>query len=292
MNGTCFKISCFSVRISLRQITLVCLVLLSLLAGYQTAWARSQGAEEAKEKRGVCISCHEQLGGKLAEPISLWEKSIHYKMGNQCEGCHGGDPTDEATAMDPAKGFLGVPKPSNVAEFCGKCHVGIKENYLKSPHYDASQVGRKAPTCVTCHNSHNVVHASFELINESLCSRCHTYKQAQEIRKAFVTAELKLEAEKELLGYLDQRGMDTKRQIGKLFFLRNSLHQMTHTLDVELIKTKTDTVVKSLEKIHESSLQLKKKVMKRWWIGGGIALFFMVAACALVLFKKDFTQNI
>ena len=257
--------------------------------GSDEAAANDSGQDQAP--KNVCIECHEQLGGQYGAPVALWQTSFHAKMGNSCEGCHGGNPLDADLAMEPSEGFVGVPKPTEIATFCGKCHVGIEENYIKSPHYNASQAGKKAPTCVTCHHSHDVVQASMAMINESLCAQCHSYDQAREIKKAFVTAEVKLEEERELLDYLDHRGMKIRRQREKLFALRNSLHQMTHTLDVPLIKSKTGAVMETLEGLHANSLELKKKVIHRWWVGGLIALFFLVTAFVLRAFKKTFDED-
>lgn len=263
-------------------------VMISLLVLIRVKPVEATAEPENAGEQSVCVLCHEQLGGEYSEPVELWRHSIHYRAGNNCDGCHGGDPKDEAMAMDPSRGFVGAPGPHQVVDFCGKCHVGIKENYMKSPHYNASLVGDKFPSCVTCHNSHDVKKASFDLINETLCTKCHTYEQAQRIKRAFVSAEMELTHEEETLEYLDRRGMDIKRQNERLFALRNSLHQMTHTLNVDNIKIKTDSVISELEQIHTASMELNKKVHKRWWIGGGVALFFLISALLVKAFKGTF----
>lgn len=249
--------------------------------------AASDTPKQEQEKVSVCISCHRELGGKMAEPVALWEKSFHHKMGNNCEGCHGGDPTDEATAMSPEKGFVGAPKPGEVAAFCGKCHVGVKENYMKSPHHAAALQGL-GPNCISCHHSHDVQEASFELINENLCSTCHSYENPQKIKKSFVTAEMELQTSKARLGYLEHRGMPVKRLEEKLFALRNSLHQMTHTLDLGEIQNKTQGVLKELGEMNAEMDVFQKKIHRRWWIGGAVIVFLSALIFVLIKLLKTY----
>lgn len=249
-------------------------------------------AEEKSDRKnaGACVSCHTDLGGKMAEPVTLWEKSIHHEMGNNCEGCHGGDPADPAEAMNPAKGFVGAPKPDQVAAFCGKCHVGVVENYRKSPHYAAS-LGGKGPNCVTCHRSHDVQRASFDLINETLCSQCHSFENGRKMKRAFVSAEIALKETKTELTHLDHRGMPVKRLEEKLFALRNSLHQMTHTLDVPEIEGKTRTVLGEVGEMRKEMDDFHRRIHRRWWIGAGIAGFLIVLIFTLIRLLKTYEEE-
>src|SRR3990167_9951967 len=192
----------------------VCLILLFFPA---LLWAKEESGQPGQKKESVCITCHRELGGPFAEPVTLWETSIHHQMGNKCEGCHGGDPTDPAEAMSREKGFVGAPKnKAEIPDFCGKCHVGVRENYIKSPHYQAALAGM-GPTCVTCHNSHDVQKASMDLINEKTCTQCHSYDNAQRIKQAFVSAEMALTDHKKQIRKLEKRGMPAKRLEEKLF---------------------------------------------------------------------------
>ena len=252
---------------------------------------RGWAAEDAMERpESVCIPCHQSMEGDIARPVVLWETSIHRKMGNSCEGCHGGDPSDAARAMDPKAGFIGAPEPAQVAAFCGRCHVGVKENYLKSVHYRASLQG-KGPTCTTCHHSHDVQKASFDLIEESLCVRCHSFENAQKIKRAFVSAEVALQNEKENLRYTAQRGAPVRRQEEKLFALRNSLHQMTHTLDLPGIEKKTESVLKELEGINQEVDVFKKKIHRRWVMGSLVGGFLVLLIVVLYRLLKTYESD-
>lgn len=267
----------------LRVLTL--LGLAALFSG--RGWAADDAAEPLAS---VCISCHQAMGGGTASPVALWETSIHSKMGNSCEGCHGGDPTDEAKAMDPAAGFIGAPKPGGVAEFCGRCHVGVKDNYLKSVHYQAALQG-KGPTCTTCHHSHDVQKASFDLIDESLCARCHSFENAQKIKRAFVSAEVALQDEKKILRYITHRGAPVKRLEEKLFALRNSLHQMTHTLDLPEIQKKTESVLQELEGMNREVDAFRKKIHRRWKVGSLVGGFLILLIVVLFQLLKTYESE-
>ncbi|MDO8643748.1 MAG: cytochrome c3 family protein, partial [bacterium] len=246
--------------------------------------------EEVKKDQSSCVSCHLDMGGTLAEPVTLWKESIHYKMGNNCEGCHGGDPLDAADAMSSKKGFVGAPKKGEVSSFCGKCHVGVMENYKKSPHYRAALKG-KGPTCTTCHNSHNVQKASFDLINEKLCTQCHSFQNGRKIREAFVSAETALNEQQKTLNYLEHRGMPVKRMKEELFALRNSLHQMTHTLDFEKIRAQTGTVLKKSEEMDQELKPLHQRVHHRWFWGSLVAAFFILLLIVLIQLKKTYEDQ-
>jgi hypothetical protein len=217
--------------------------------------------KSGEEPVSVCISCHLELGDEMAKSVTLWKMSIHYQAGNSCEGCHGGDPADSDEAMNPEKGFVGSPKPNEISAFCGKCHVGVKENYIKSPHHETAIEGGVAPTCVTCHKSHDVKKASFELISEELCSQCHSYENGQKIKKAFISAEMALQQKKETLRYLGQRGM------------------------------KTRSVLEDLNKIEADVQTFEKRIRKRWWIGGGIAGFLIILIILLYQLLRTYEEE-
>lgn len=255
-----------------------------------TGLASANAKDASLEPETVCVTCHSSMDGDLAKPVELWKQSIHHEKGNGCEGCHGGDPKDEATAMSPEKGFRGSPSKAQTAEFCGLCHVGVKENFMKSPHYLAGLAGKDAPTCTSCHQSHDVKKASRDLINPEACGQCHTYEQAEAIKNSFSTADLALEETSEMVESLESRGMDVARDKEKLFALRNSLHQLTHTLDVPLVKSETGSVLKDLESIKAHAAELRKIVVRRWVTGGAVALFFLVVALVLSAFKKTFDE--
>ncbi|MBI4211638.1 MAG: cytochrome c3 family protein [Deltaproteobacteria bacterium] len=248
-----------------------------------------------RESESTCVSCHRDLEGMLSEPVRLWEKSIHHDMGNGCEGCHGGDKNDPAEAMSPQKGFVGVPSTDKIVDFCGKCHVGVSENFKKSVHFQASQTNllqkKNTPTCVTCHRSHDIHKASLDLINESLCSTCHSFENPKRIKEAFASTELSLEHRKEDLNYLERRGMSVKKLKEKHFALRNTLHQLTHTFDVPEIQNKTHSVNEALQTTGNDLKVLHRNIHRRWWVGLGVACFLVIFIVVLVKLLKTYEDD-
>ena len=152
----------------------------------KTPWAQRPRVEQ-----NVCIDCHtsDLIKEDTREIPAEWRKSWHYQNGVACQDCHGGDPKDAARSMKPESGFVGVPKPKMVPEFCGKCHLGIKENYLESGHGKALKTTGRGPNCVTCHHAHDVQKADINIINPELCGACHTYDRAREMKAALLLTE-------------------------------------------------------------------------------------------------------
>lgn len=217
----------------------------------------------------VCIQCHSTLSGKFGEPVPLWKGSIHAANAIACNDCHGGDPHDAVNAMSPARGFRGVPKETDIPAFCGRCHVGVKNDYLQSAHGRA--LGKGGPTCVTCHSNHLVVKASLELINEKSCSRCHSYERARIIKSSMQETENLIVAIDKKIRELKQQGTDTDKLEKGLFSARNRFHSMFHEVDVEKVKKESAVIIGDLEKLY-GALKGIDEERQKWKIMGAIAV--------------------
>ena len=198
----------------------------------------------------VCIECHARLPAKYSQSVTLWQTSIHAEHGITCTTCHGGDPMDAANAMNPARGYRGVPLPSVIPGLCGGCHVGVTRYYMNSPHGRA--LGKGGPTCVTCHGSHDIKSASLDLVSKENCSKCHTFEKARLIRSAMLKRDMMLRAIEKKIKLLKGQGIDTDQQEKRLFSLRNRFHSMFHSLDIKLIILESDHIQAELEKANGS----------------------------------------
>jgi len=234
----------------------------------------------------VCITCHGKLPGKYGEPVKLWQGSIHAENGIGCNGCHGGDPADSASAMSPARGFLGVPKESAIPAFCGRCHIGVEKDYRASAHGRA--LGRGGPTCVTCHGNHRVVKASLELINEKSCSRCHTYERARLIRGAMQETEGMIAALEGRIAAFRGRGVDTDRLEKGLFALRNSYRSLFHNVNVELVKQESTRIQGGLQGLERELQGIDALERKRKLAGAFVIAGLLIAALLFHLLKKSY----
>jgi len=88
-----------------------------------------------------------------------------------CVSCHGGHQIVDVQAE-------GSPvRRTHIAQVCGKCHVGILQDYEKSIHYEKlNDDGNKGATCTDCHLPHQigVTDEGFRLQSIKSCSNCHT----------------------------------------------------------------------------------------------------------------------
>ncbi len=240
----------------------------------------------AQEPETSCISCHTEMGDDLAKPVELWQESIHKQNGISCNNCHGGNPDlQDMDAMGPEEGFVGAPTEDEVPQFCGKCHVAVMENYMKSPHWLTEK--QKRPVCTTCHTAHHQQRATLGLINEENCSRCHTYERAKKIKFVMEGTEMKINQLNKTIEKVKEEGFDTKSIEDALFANRNQFHRLTHVLSVDLIIDKTGTITGDLDKI-ENDVQDDETIIKRRKIFGGILIVFLfISAFVIHNYRKS-----
>ncbi len=224
----------------------------------------------------VCIKCHIESGDEyLMKPVREWEKSIHAENGISCHHCHGGNPKDEETAMSEEFGFIGIPKYEEVTSFCGKCHAGVKENYLKSAHGKALPVG---PNCVTCHTAHSQKKAGLFLITPELCSTCHDFEKAEKIKFALMNTENTISNLYKRIENLWTEGFNVEDLNKLLFATRNSFRSLTHIVEVDYILSQTGGIYADLGKIEEEVKKKENILNRRKLIGAIIIVFFFLSA--------------
>ncbi|WP_020676776.1 cytochrome c3 family protein [Geopsychrobacter electrodiphilus] len=237
----------------------------------------------------VCLQCHSGQEGRLSAPVALWKTSVHAANGISCNDCHGGDPTDFATAMDPAKGFLGAPKYADVPAFCGRCHVGVLKDYSSSAHGKALTKG--GPQCVVCHSNHAVQKASIDLINEKNCTRCHSYERAAKVKAAISQTETKLQQLEGQVEGLHRVGIDTKQISGEIFSTRNNFRRLFHTVNVEKIHAATAGFTTRLDKISAQMNGIEDDLSQRKMFGGLVVLLLIVGGCIAMLIRKSYHEE-
>jgi len=260
-----------------RQIS-VALSVLAFLGGYLSVPCF------AKVPDTVCIQCHSGQEGRLSAPVEAWRSSIHAANGISCHNCHGGDPTDMAMAMNPDRGFLGAPKGNAIPDFCGRCHVGVKEDYLASAHGRA--LGRGGPQCVTCHSNHAVRTATPDLINRKDCTRCHDYGRAEEIKSAVAETDRNITELEQSLAAMHRTGIVTKEMSEDLFALRNRFHRLFHNVDVEKVRSQTAGFQADLAKIRGRVTVIQNELKQRkLWGGAVVGLLLLGGVLALLLHK-------
>jgi len=234
----------------------------------------------------VCLQCHGSQTGRGLAPVQPWRNSVHAANGISCHHCHGGDPTDAANAMNPQRGFLGVPQEQAIPDFCGRCHIGIKADYLRSAHGRA--LGKGGPTCVTCHGSHNVQKVSLDLINEKNCSRCHSYDRARIIRNAMQQTEATLVTLSQRVEEFKGSGVDTSELEKRLFAQRNSYHSLFHEVNPARITSESNKIAAELNLIKGGLDKIDAEHQQRKVIGGFAVGIALLAGLLLNLLCKTY----
>ncbi|WP_035058021.1 cytochrome c [Desulfuromonas sp. TF] len=237
----------------------------------------------------VCIECHKAQPGRLGEPVEAWRSSIHAANGVSCHGCHGGDPTDFAMAMSPERGFVGVPAKEEIPDFCGRCHVGVQEDYLNSAHGQALDAG--GPQCVTCHGNHAVQKATQELINQQDCTRCHEYGRAEEIKTAVTETDRMITSLGDDLNSLHRLGIATKEMEDRLFSLRNQFHRVFHTVEVEKVRQVTGGIQQELTQVRSTVDEIGETLQQRKFYGGIAVLLLLAISIVASLLRKTYHEE-
>lgn len=259
---------------------LIAFLVLVLVVSGTPVLAQTAGAAES-----VCLQCHSTLPEAYSRPVTLWRGSIHAGNGIACIDCHGGNPTDAATAMNPAQGFLGVPPEEEIPAFCGRCHVGVLKDYLSSQHGQA--LGSGGPTCVTCHGSHQIVKASLELINESLCSSCHSYERARRIKMTMTALDGRITALDSRIIHLKQGGIAVDRLEKGLFAARNRFHSLFHTVDIQVVERESEHIQAELKPLEEALQGIDAAHRQRRIVGVFVVLGALLVALTAHLLRKS-----
>jgi len=247
-------------------------------------------AGAAEDHDPVCIKCHdsEMVKPAFRKIPGEWRQSWHYRNGVACNDCHGGDPVDAAMAMSRERGFVGTPKYREVPEFCGKCHIGILKNYLESGHGKALKASGRGPNCVTCHGSHGIQKANIDIINEQRCSQCHSYERARTMKQALFTTERKIQDIEHALKKLSSQGIYTAEEVKALFRTEAEFRTLFHTVDVSLVKEKTDDFVRLLDILQNKvdSLFVELRSRRNFWVV--LMLLFAGAGIVVYLLAKTY----
>ena len=153
----------------------------------------------------TCGACHgdsrlaKQHG--ITEVYSQYIDSIHgfaltkdgLLVAANCSSCHGSHKI--LSKKDPAS----RTNRANVAETCGTCHAGPKQDYMTGIHGQQAAMGdSRAPVCVDCHTTHQIADvrtASWQMKTTATCGGCHK-EQSETYRDTF-------HAQVSALGYVE-----------------------------------------------------------------------------------------
>jgi hypothetical protein len=237
-----------------------------------------------------CVDCHAGLGGPLGQPVDDWRTSIHAENSVYCYSCHGGDPADfSMLAMSPEKGFIGVPPEQEIPGLCGQCHVGVTEDYFRSVH--GQTLGAGGPHCATCHGNHAVQRSTPDLINPQLCSQCHEYGRADEIRLAVIDTDNLISDMEAAVRSYRLLGIDTEELAGELFAARNRFHRLFHTVDVDLLRQQTAGIQQELAGVRQQLTELQREQQRRKASGALVIGLLVFAGILALLLHRQYQQR-
>ncbi len=252
------------------------------------AYSRAVFAQEP-EKPLFCLKCHTEMekAMEIEGPAHQWSASIHKEQGISCDSCHGGDPTkeDAMEAMSPERGFIGSPSEKEIPDFCGRCHVNVRDHFKQSKHYTSQLIDK--PNCVTCHTAHQQKKVSVELINPELCGSCHSYQQAERIKKALVVTDARLNAISESAQKMKYLGFDVRSLEQSHFALRHLYHTLFHELSVLVVQDVTIDISADLEKMEQSLKGFETVERNRKIFGYILMALFILAATAARIHRKS-----
>ena len=263
-----------------RQVICLTFVCFAMLLASGTVLA----AEET-----VCLQCHANLEQRLSEPIGLWKESVHASNGISCHDCHGGDPSDFGLAKAPENGFIGAPESTEIPDFCGRCHIGVKDDYLASAHGMARLKG--GPHCVNCHGNHRVNTASLDLIQEQLCSNCHSFERAARLKRALEKTEGNMSQLDAELDNLFRLGVVIRDKKDALFAVRNDFRRLAHSVDVEKVEAETAGFNQRIDEIGAQVASIHDDLSQRKVMGAVVILLFLVAGAVALLIRRSFEEE-
>ncbi len=247
-------------------------------------------SQAVENQEPVCMQCHDSdmMKPSLRKIPEEWKQSWHNRNGVACHDCHGGDPTDAGLAMSRERGFVGAPHYQDVPAFCGKCHIGILKNYTESGHGKALKASGSGPNCVTCHGSHGIQKANIDIINDQRCAQCHTYERARIMKQALFATERKIRDLDISLKKLSSQGIYTEEENKALFRIEAEFRTLFHTVDISLVKKKTDGFGLQLDGLQNNVNALFAELQSRRNFSGLIMLLFAGAGVAAYLLAKTY----
>ena len=247
----------------------------------------------AKGEISACIQCHtsDSMDAAMQQLVEDWRESWHAQNNISCHDCHGGAPEDASMSMSHQRGFKGAPQERDIPEFCGTCHIAIMNNYLKSGHGKAFLETGAGPNCDTCHGSHNIQRASMDIINEQLCTKCHTYERAKEMKQALFLVESKLNSIDKDLKHLSLLGIETDSQEKAFFRTHAEFRTLFHSIDVDAIRVKSSEYTEKLEIIESEINESFKMLAFRRNFSAYLFLLFVGLSVVVFLLLKSYEKK-
>ena len=130
-----------------------------------------------------------------------------------------------------------------------------------------------------------------DIINEQLCSQCHTYERAQEMKQALFLVENKLSSVDETLGHLKLSGINIDDQ-QKIFYRNHAAFRaLSHSIDVDSVRIKSGDYIKKLEMIESQIKESFEQLKFRKNFFAYLFLIFVGLSLVAFLLSKSYEQK-
>ncbi|NIU98605.1 MAG: hypothetical protein GWN57_21225 [Nitrospinaceae bacterium] len=262
-----------------------------IVAGCAAAvlWGNPARAAFQEPVKNSCIQCHRGLPDKrLSLPVTLWAASVHAEVGNTCDGCHGGDPSDSSKlAMDKRHKFYLGPKDEEVTGFCGKCHQELAGYFKQSAHWATG-----TQNCIQCHGTHTVQRISMEIIDQEKCGTCHDYEPAAKL-KSLLTAlhDWFGQSQKKIEGIKGLPTQPLSREMDRVWNQLRQVRMISHTFDPSRYEKKAEEVEALMLKVDSEIARLSGMEKERKWLGFIFVALFAALSIATYFYNR-ITQKV
>lgn len=242
--------------------------------------------------KNYCIECHLSLTGKNNQPVIDWRNSIHSTAGNECNICHGGDPSvnDKLKSKSKKHEFVGRPGKNIGIDFCGRggCHATELAQFKRGPHYQ-SVLKTGKPTCSDCHGSHLIKKASIDLIKGESCSQaqCHSAEYSKEIVNSITIIERDIRIVEQRIAELKERQSDVAEIEDRIKKTKHLFHELIHVFsndDIKFTKRIIELEIKNLNGETESKLAQTKRLDILYMLMVGFTMIVVLGISVYTLF--------
>ncbi|MFC1845301.1 hypothetical protein ACFLZ5_11020, partial [Thermodesulfobacteriota bacterium] len=133
--------------------------------------------------------------------------------------------------------------------------------------------------------------ASMDIINEELCSQCHTYERAQEMKQALFAVENKLSSIGKDLAQLKILGVNVDDSEKSFFRTHSEFRALFHSIEVDAVRKKSTDYTRKLEVIENDIEVSFKKLTQRKYFSAFIFLLFVCLSFTVFLLSKYYDQD-
>jgi len=182
--------------------------------------------------------------------IALFEKGDMYAPTcNDCHGNHGAVP----------------PDVGHITDVCGTCHVNNKSLFQES-HMSEGFLKQGISQCISCHNNHEVLPPSDEMLkwsDESMCIDCHKDGgKAKEMSLYFYNKIDSLKTEMEDAGELLEKAEMKGMEISDLLIKMEEAHNVLIQTRTSIHSFNKETVDEKAKPGFESAAEAKKGAIR------------------------------